>query len=111
VTSNALLSPTQQSNLGEEERLKHRQELKNVLKRSSIVEDEDEDRPRYQKLYQSGVRAVTSFKVQDYEQQRTESFRENLDHTEFKKYMEINKKNYKQPSITQRFFNRKSVPR
>ena len=81
-----------------------------MLKKSSIVDDEDEDRPRYQKLYQSGVKAVTSFKVQDYEQQRTESFRENLDHTEFKKYMEMNKKNYKQPSITQRFFNRKSVP-
>lgn len=69
----------------------------------------EDDHEKYRMLYTSNAKSITSFQVKDIEEQRTESFREQLDHNEFKKYLELNKKNYKQPSITQKFFNRKEL--
>ena len=67
-----------------------------------------EPKDTFKTLYRSNVHSISNFPLKECELQiRTESFQDTLDHTEFKK--ELNKKNYKFPSITQRFFNRKEM--
>lgn len=74
--------------------------LKEYLKKANIAEieeevvgihdagyDEEKERLKFRQIYKSNVKSVTSYNVKDIQQQRTESFRENLDHSEFKKYM------------------------
>ena len=83
------------------------------MKRSSIVEEETkdrDDRENYKKIYASDVNKITSFQVKDLAQQRTESFRENLNQKEFKKYLADQKKNQKAPN-TQLVHKRQHNPR
>eukprot|EP00347_Sterkiella_histriomuscorum_P007487 403348732 len=108
VMSNPINSPTQRNSRLEQ----NREQLKEYLKRSSIVEDdrEEKERQKFRQIYKSNVKSITSYNVKDIEQQRTESFRENLDNSEFKKYMQqMSKKKAKQLSITQKLMNRKDM--
>eukprot|EP00347_Sterkiella_histriomuscorum_P018259 403346194 len=109
VMSNPINSPTQRNSRLEQ----NREQLKEYLKRSSIVEEddrEDQERQKFRQIYKSNVKSITSYNVKDIEQQRTESFRENLDNSEFKKYMQqMSKKKAKQLSITQKLMNRKDM--
>lgn len=62
--SNPIMSPADSNNFQE----KQRNDLKNYLKRSSIIEEEVksiDDRDKYKHIYSSGVKAVTSFNVKD----------------------------------------------
>lgn len=71
---------------------------------------EDEDQERYTHLKNSQIRSLSSFKFIDHHHQRTESFREDLENTEFKKESKkMTDKELAKLSITQRFFNRKEV--
>ncbi|CDW84264.1 cyclin-y-like protein [Stylonychia lemnae] len=106
VMSNQLSSPRQVNNL------RRKNELLQYLKSSSIVEEETkeiDDRSKYKKIYSSDVNKITSFQVKDLDQQRTESFRDNLDASEFKKYLAEQKKNTKKVPITQRLMSRKEI--
>ncbi len=75
VSTNQQASPTEIEYLN-----LSNQEVKYLNHKTSMVEDEDVQNHR-----NSQIRSLSSFKFFDHHQGRTESFREDLENTEFKK--------------------------